>query len=141
MAAADDRIARDREAGFGSRTWYFPDGDRPPHVDGPYEPHEALLILNVSDRPAHVEIDVYWTDRAPTLGLVVTIEAERVASVRAPWADRDPDGAPFEIPVRTQYAMRVRSDVPVVCQYGRLEMDPSFMLYTTMGLPDLDDRG
>ena len=89
MAAAGDRIARDREAGFGSRTWYFPDGDRPPHVDGPYEPHEALLILNVADRPAHVEIDVFWTDRDPTIGLAVTIEAERVASVRVPWADRD----------------------------------------------------
>ena len=41
--------------------------------------------------------------------------------------------------MRTQYAMRVRSDVPVICQYGRLEMDLSFALYTTMGLPDVDD--
>ena len=43
------------------------------------------------------------------------------------------------MPVRTQYAMRLRSDVPVIVQYGRLEMDPSFMLYTTMGLADPDD--
>ena len=137
MKPTPERIARDRAAGFGSRTWYFPDGDRPP--DGPHEPHEALLILNVADRPAHVEIDVFWTDREPTLGLAVTIEAERVASLRAPWSNHDPAGNEFDIPVRTQYAMRVRSDVPVICQYGRLEMDPSFMLYTTMGLPDPDD--
>jgi hypothetical protein len=26
--------------------------------------------------------------------------------------------------------------VPIVCQYGRLEMVPAFALYTTMGLHD-----
>ena len=76
----------------------------------------------------------------PLCGLVATVEgppgAERVVSLRAPWADHDADGAPFDIPVRTQYALRVRSDVPVICQYGRLEMVPSFALYTTMGLYD-----
>jgi hypothetical protein len=132
----DARLRRDRDAGFGARTWYFPDGDLPPLVDGPAEPHEALMILNVSDRDAHILLDVYWTDRPPTLGLPVTVGAERVVSLRAPYSDVDADGAPFEIPVRTQYALRIRSDVPVVCQYGRLEMVPSFTLYTTMGLHD-----
>lgn len=132
----DDRLRLDRTAGFGARTWYFPDGDRPPPVQGPAEPHEALMIMNVSDRDAHILIDIYWTDRVPTLGLPVTVEAERVLSLRAPYSDVDADGAPFDIPVRRQYAMRVRSDVPIVCQYGRLEMEPSFTLYTTMGLHD-----
>jgi len=62
-----------------------------------------------------------------------------VVSARVPWADEDAAGQPFDVPVRTQYAMRLRSDVPVIVQYGRLEMDPSFMLYTTMGLADPDD--
>lgn len=132
----DDRLRLDREAGFGARTWYFPDGDRPPPAQGPAEPHEALMIMNVSDRDAHILIDIYWTDRLPTLGLSVTVEAERVLSLRAPYSYVDADGAPFDIPVRTQYAMRVRSDVPIVCQYGRLEMVPAFTLYTTMGLHD-----
>jgi quercetin dioxygenase-like cupin family protein len=125
-----DRLARDRRAGFGARTWYFPDGDLPPAADGPWEPHEALMILNVADRPAHILIDLFWTDRAPTLGLSTTVEPERVVSLRAPY------GQGAEIPERTQYALRVRSDVPVICQYGRLEMVPSFALYTTMGLAD-----
>lgn len=133
---ADARIERDREHGFGARTWYFPDGDRPPMVQGSPEPHEALMILNVSDRTAQVLLDVFWTDRPPTFGLPVSVEAERVVSLRAPWSEVDADGAPFDIPVRTQYALRVRSDVPVICQYGRLEMVPSFALYTTMGLHD-----
>ena len=40
----DARLRRDRDAGFGARTWYFPDGDLPPMVDGPAEPHEALFF-------------------------------------------------------------------------------------------------
>ena len=44
----DDRLRLDRQAGFGARTWYFPDGDLPPAVQGPAEPHEALMIMNVS---------------------------------------------------------------------------------------------
>ena len=132
----DDRLRLDRQAGFGARTWYFPDGDLPPAVQGPAEPHEALMIMNVSDRDAHILLDIYWTDRAPTLGLPVLVEAERVRSLRAPYSEVDAHGAPFEIPVRTQYAIRVRSDVPVICQYGRLEMVPAFTLYTTMGLHD-----
>ena len=136
MPTPDGRLAHDRARGFGARTWYFPDGDRPPIVDGPAEPHESLMILNVSDRPAHVLIDVFWTDRPPTIGLATTVAPERVVSLRAPWAERDAHGAPFDIPVREQYALRLRSDVPVVCQYGRLELVPSFALYTTMGLND-----
>ena len=136
MPVPDERLQRDRAEGFGARTWYFPDGDRPPAVEGPSEPHEALMIMNVAGRPAHILIDVFWTDRPPTVGLSVTVGAERVVSMRAPWAEHDADGVPFDIPVRTQYALRVRSDVPVICQYGRLEMVPSFALYTTMGLFD-----
>ena len=140
MPLPDERLLRDREAGFGARTWYFPDGDRPPDVDGPSEPHEALMIMNVADREAHVLIDVYWTDKSPTVGLSVTVGAERVVSLRAPFAELDAEGQPFDIPIRTQYAFRVRSDVPVICQYGRLEMVPSFALYTTMGFNDSDGR-
>jgi hypothetical protein len=139
MTTPDARLGRDRREGFGARTWYFPDGDRPPAVDGPAEPHESLMIMNVADRAAHVLLDVFWTDRPPTMGLSVTVEAERVVSLRAPWAPVDASGAPFEIPVRTQYALRLRSDVPVICQYGRLELVPSFALYTTMGLHDGED--
>jgi hypothetical protein len=136
MPSPGDRTARDRTAGFGACTWYFPDGDRPPPADGTWEPHEALMILNVSAKPAQILIDVYWADRPPVMGLAVTVEPERVVSLRAPYATHDADGHAFDIPVRTQYALRVRSDVPVICQYGRLELVPSFALYTTMGIAD-----
>jgi hypothetical protein len=140
-AASSDRsedprletLTRDRAIGAGSRSWYFPDGDTPPPDQyGVAAGHEALLILNVAAREAHVSIDVFWVDREPTLDLAVTVDAERVVCLHPPYGSPREDAA-VEIPVRTQYALRVRSDVPIVCQLGRIEVTPSFGMYTTMG--------
>jgi len=139
MNARDERIFRDQSNGYGATTWYFPDGDLPPAADGDWEPHEALMILNVSDKPANIRLDIFWSNQPPTLGLATIVEPERVVSLRAPYAEIDADGNPFTIPIRTQYALRVRSDVPIICQYGRLELVPSFALYTTMGFSDRED--
>ena len=130
------RVHRDRTHGAGALTWYFPDGDRPPADDGPYEAHESLMILNVSQQPANIELDLYWTDTEPTIGIKVCVEAERVRCLRVPWFNDPQDAQRVNVPVRTQYAIRVRSDVPVICQYGRLEVIPSYTLYTTMGYVD-----
>lgn len=91
------------------------------------------MVLNVSTRPATVDLDLYWTDRPPVMGIRVIVPAQRVRCLRAPWYEDPADAERVTIPVREQYAIRVRSDVPVICQYGRLEAVPSFALYTTMG--------
>jgi hypothetical protein len=106
-------VERDRRHGAGATTWYFPDGDRPPTSSGPIEAHESLMILNVSHRTANVEIDLYWTDKEPTLAIEVEVPAERVRCLRVPWFDHPADAERVEVPTRTQYAMRVRSDIPV----------------------------
>ncbi len=134
------RVDTDRMQGAGALTWYFPDGDRPPTDNGPIEAHESLMILNVSQQRATIELDLYWTDKEPTLGIQVSVEAERVRSLRVPWFDDITDASRVHIPVRTQYALRVRSNVPVICQYGRLEVTPSYTLYTTMGYVDPSER-
>ncbi len=133
------RIQHDRTHGTGALTWYLPDGDRPPTDNVPIEAHESLMILNVSQQPANIELDLYWTDKDPTLGIKVRVEAERVRSLRVPWFDDPEDAKRVQVPVRTQYAIRVRSDIPVICQYGRLEVIPSYTLYTTMGYVDPSD--
>jgi hypothetical protein len=127
-------IEHDAESGAGARVWYFPDGDRPPDQGEAFGAHESLMVLNVSATDAHVELDLYWTDRPPTLGVRVVIPAERVRSLRVPWWEDPADDGRVTVPIREQYALRVRSDVPVICQYGRLELVPSFALYTTMGM-------
>jgi hypothetical protein len=132
-------IERDKSNGAVATTWYFPDGDRPPTNGGPIEAHESLMILNVSHRTANVEIDLYWTDKEPTLAIEVEVLAERVRCLRVPWFDHPADAERVDVPTRTQYAMRIRSDIPVVCQYGRLEVVPGYALYTTMGFVDPRD--
>lgn len=132
--AARAILELDSAVGAGARIWYFPDGDRPPDQDGAAGAHESLMILNVCSAEAHVELDLYWTDRPPTVGISVTIPGERVRSLRVPWWEDPKDADRVTVPVREQYAIRVRSDVPVICQYGRLELVPSFALYTTMGM-------
>lgn len=120
-------------SGAGRLTWYFPDADLPwPDRYGPFEGHESLLVLNVSQRVADLRIDLYWTDRDPTLGICASVGAERITCLHPPYG-RLEDGTGFEVPVRTQYAVRLRSSVPVICQYGRIECRPAFGMYTTMG--------
>jgi hypothetical protein len=124
---------RDLDAGAGRQVWYIPDADLPwPDRYGPFEGHESLLIFNVSSRDADILIDLYWTDREPTTGLRTRVAAQRIACLHPPYG-RLADGSEPEVPVRTQYAIRVRSSVPVVCQYGRIECRPAFGMYTTMG--------
>jgi hypothetical protein len=67
------------------------------------------------------------------MGIKLRVEPERVRSLRVPWWEDPADAERMEVPIRTQYAIRVRSDVPIICQYGRLELLPSYELYTTMG--------
>lgn len=124
---------RDLEHGAGRHVWYIPDADLPwPDRHGPFEGHESLLILNVSGRDADVLIDLYWADAEPVLGLRARVGAQRIACLHPPYGLRA-DGTAVEVPVRVQYAIRVRSSVPVICQYGRIECRPTFGMYTTMG--------
>jgi hypothetical protein len=90
------------------------------------------MVLNVSNQPANLELDLYWEDHEPTMGIKRRVEPERVRSLRVPRREDPADAERVEVPIRTQDAIRVRSDVPIICQYGRLEVIPSYELYTTM---------
>jgi hypothetical protein len=78
--------------------------------------HEACCILNAGDRAAHVEITIFFTDRAPLGPYRVTVAAERTRHVRF---DDLEDPAP--IPRATPYASVIESDVPIVVQHTRLD--------------------
>lgn len=133
LADTAELARRDLEHGAGRHVWYIPDADLPwPDRYGPFEGHESLLIFNVSGRDADLLIDLYWADAEPTLGLRAQVGAQRIACLHPPYG-RPAEGEPAEVPVRTQYAIRVRSSVPVICQYGRIECRPAFGMYTTMG--------
>ena len=78
--------------------------------------HETACLLNVSDREAHVEITIFFADRDPVGPYRLTVGARRTRHVR--FNDLT-DPAP--IPIATDYASVIESDVPIVVQHTRLD--------------------
>ena len=116
----------------GAKTWYFPDGYLPEKLENSrLESHEALMLFNVNETPAHVLIDFYFEDRGPVLGVPVEVGAQRVIALRL---DKAVDfGGPAIAPL-VQYALRVCSDINIVAQFGRLDATQSNLAYYgTMG--------
>jgi hypothetical protein len=115
---------------FGKRVWFFPDGDLPPAGDGPFKGHESLIILNPNGRDAKVTLTVYFEDRKPESPPAQTVKAGRVRCIRM-----DQPIGTFQTPFG-QYALKLQSTVPVICQIGRADVrQPNLTYYTVMGFP------
>ncbi|MHB1459519.1 MAG: sensory rhodopsin transducer [Armatimonadota bacterium] len=111
----------------GAKIWYFPDGYLPEKIHGStMEAHEALMLLNCSEAPANVVLDFYFEDKDPVKDIPVIVDAERVCTLRL---DRPEDIGGLVIPSLTQYSIRVRSDVDIVVQFGRLDTTQSNLSY------------
>ncbi len=107
---------------LGQRRWAIAEGYIPPASNGP-EPemlsHETVCLLNTGDRDANVSITLYFGDREPVGPYRVTVPARRTAHVRFnDLTDPEP------VPLGTEYASVIDSDVPVVAQHTRLDFAP-----------------
>jgi hypothetical protein len=111
----------------GAKTWYFPDGFLPEKTtDSTLEAHEALMVLNTNLVPAHIRLDFYFEDLEPARDIPITVGAERCTYFR--FDDPEHIGG-LKIPSMTQYGLRVRSDVNIVAQFGRLDTTQSNLAY------------
>jgi hypothetical protein len=111
----------------GAKIWYFVDGYLPEKIgSGPMEAHEALMILNPNDVSAVVLLDFYFEDKEPVKGIEVRIGAERVRALRL---DHPVDIGGLDISPLTQYSLRLRSDVEIVAQFGRLDTTQANLAY------------
>lgn len=104
---------------IGQKRWAIAEGYIPPSSQGP-EPemtsHETACLLNASDRDAHVQIMIYFSDRDPVGPYRVTVQANRTKHLR--FNDlNDPE----PIPRGTDYASVIEADVPIVVQHTRLD--------------------
>lgn len=78
--------------------------------------HETACILNTGDQKANVKITIYFADRDPAGPYEITVEAKRTLHLR--FNDlKDPE----KIPLGTDYASVIESDVPIVVQHTRLD--------------------
>jgi len=112
----------------GKRVWVFADGDLPPHPSGAAEPkaHEALMVVNRNDAPAHLKVTLMFESAEPKTDLALTVPARRVNCFRL---DQPIWGGDYVIPFG-QYALIVESDVPVVAVFGRLDRRPGMAYYS-----------
>jgi len=104
---------------LGHTQWAIPEGYIPSQSTGPapaMTSHETACLLNTGDRDAHVEITLYFATREPVGPYRVTVPARRTLHLR--FNDlKDP--AP--VPLDTDYASVLTSDVPIVVQHTRLD--------------------
>jgi hypothetical protein len=104
---------------MGAKRWAIAEGYIPGWSHGPepqFTSHETVCILNVSDDDAHVAITVFYSDREPAGPYRLTVPARRTRHVR--FNDLQ---EPEPIPLDTDFASVIESDVPVVVQHTRLD--------------------
>ena len=104
---------------IGHHRWAIAEGYIPGWSNGPepqFTSHETACFLNASDEEAHVEITIYFSDREPAGPYRVTVPARRTEHVRFNEL-KDPE----PVPVDTDYASVIESDVPIVVQHTRLD--------------------
>lgn len=104
---------------FGKKTWVIAEGYIPSYGTGPepeFTSHETACILNTSDQNAEVEITLFFTDKDPVGPYKVTVKAQRTIHLR--FNDLED---PEPVPLDTDYACVIESNVPIVVQHTRLD--------------------
>lgn len=118
----------------GKKSWFIVDGYRPPVSKGDaldYEGHECYIILNVNDEDAHVKINIYFPDKEPVLGIEYVVPARRVKAFRS---NDDEVFKDLDLGICNQYSINITSDIGIIVQYGRLDVNQDNMAYlATMG--------
>lgn len=122
---------------IGRKRWAIAEGYLPGWSHGPERQmasHETVCLLNASDQEAHVTITIVYADREPVGPYRLTVPARRTRHVR--FNDlKDPE----PIPLETDYASVIESDVPIVVQHTRLDSrQAENALLSTMAFPDFE---
>lgn len=119
---------------LGAKGWPIAEGYIPAQSTGPapqMTSHETVCILNAGLEEAQVRITVYFADRPPVGPYKVPVPAQRTRHVRFNEL-RDPE----EIPVDTDFASVIESDVPIVVQHTRLDArQEALALLSTIAFP------
>ena len=111
----------------GKKNWVFCDGDLPPHGDNPeFLGHEALMITNLNDKTANIELTFIFEDREPEKDIKVTLDGMRTNCIRL---DKPMGDKGFMLGESVQYTVWVQSDVPVCACFGRLDVRQTNMSY------------
>jgi hypothetical protein len=119
---------------IGHRVWAIAEGYIPPGSTGSTRElvsHETVCILNAGSEPAHVEITIYFADRAPIGPYRFSVQAQRTRHLRF-----NDFTEPEPVPRGTDFSSVIASDVPIVVQHTRLDTrQEALALLSTMAHP------
>lgn len=111
----------------GQRNWVFCDGYLPPKGNNPeFEGHEALMITNLNDEKATIELVFVFEDREPEKGIMVELDGMRTTCIRL---DKPMGENNFTLDESVQYTVWVKSDISVCACFGRLDVRQTNMAY------------
>ena len=115
---------------FGKTEWVIPDGFMSDTKSETYVSHEAVCVLNLNEKCANVELQIYFEDREPLLDFTATCEGKRCNHIRL---DKIVNKDGVKIPHEVPYAIYVKSDIPIVVQHSRMDVtQPNMTLMTTI---------
>ena len=111
----------------GKKNWVFCDGYLPPKGDNPeFEGHEALMLTNLNNEKADIELVFIFEDRDPVDNIRYTLDGMRTTCVRL---DNPMGEQGFTLGEAVQYTVWVKSTVPLVASFGRLDVRQTNMAY------------
>lgn len=119
---------------IGRTLWAIPGGCIPATGHGrepDFTSHDQLCVLNSGDRDAQIEITIFYADQESKGPYSFKVSGRRTRHVR--FNDLiDPEA----MPLATEFAAIVTSDVPVVVQFTRLDSrQAENAICTTMAFP------
>lgn len=111
----------------GKKNWIFCDGYLPPKGDNPeFEGHEALMLTNLGNKKATINLTFIFEDKEPETGVVVELDGMRTTCVRL---DKPMGEKGLMLGESVQYTVWVKSDRPICACFGRLDVRQSNMSY------------
>ena len=111
----------------GKKNWVFCDGYLPPHGDNPeFEGHEALMLTNLGNKTANVELVFVFEDKDPVDGINYTLDPMRTTCIRL---DKPLGEKGFMLGESVQYTVWVKSSTPICACFGRLDVRQTNMAY------------
>ncbi len=111
----------------GKKNWVFCDGYLPPHGDNPdFEGHEALMMTNLGDEKAKIELVFVFEDKDPIDGIFYELDSMRTKCVRL---DMPLGDDKVMLGESVQYTVWVKSSAPICACFGRLDVRQTNMAY------------
>lgn len=111
----------DREKEIGKTLWVIADGLIASDVEEDIEfnlSYDKIAILNLTSNVALVEIMFYFSDQDPLGPYRVTVPGERTKQVKLVDLE-DPEPLPHNV----DYACIIKSNVPIIVQHTRINLD------------------